>query len=359
MYTYKTIMIACSFSLLLSACIPQGRKDYRIGSAPPRSTQTDQSPQIIAENAAVMQTPSWSPAVVERNSLNVEGGSYIVQPGDTLYRIVSNTGASLADIASANNLSAPYVLRTGQQLTIPAGLYHNVGAGETGIAISRAYGVTWSEIISLNALAAPYILNVGQRLRLPASASLNTAAADNSNGVLSPEQRAAGFSLNIDDVVTGGEPAMASAVIAPSSAGGARLDTAVQRPSSFAGNFVWPLDGQLLSRFGSQGGGKVNDGLNIAAAKGTAVRSAGDGVVVYSGNEIGVFGGLILVDHGGGWVTAYGHLNDFQVKRGDVIKSGQAIGSVGETGYVDQPQLHFEIRKDRQPIDPITKLSAR
>jgi murein DD-endopeptidase MepM/ murein hydrolase activator NlpD len=359
MYNYKAIMIVCSSSLLLSACIPQGGGDYRITPAPPAAP----SPQIVPENGVILQTPSWSPAVVERNSVNVEGGSYIVQPGDTLYRIVSNTGASLADIASANNLTAPYVLRAGQQLTIPAGLYHNVGAGETGIAIARAYGVAWSEIVSLNALEAPYVLNVGQRLRLPASASINTAAAaavsNQSSGPLSPEQRASGFSLNIDDVVTGGEPAMSAATSKPAAASGTRFDTAVVRPTSYAGNFRWPLDGRLISRFGSLGDGKVNDGINIAAGKGTPVLSAGNGTIVYSGNEIGVFGGLILIDHGGGWVTAYGHLNDLRVKRGDQIKSGQVIGSVGETGYVDQPQLHFEIRKDRIPIDPVTKLSAR
>jgi murein DD-endopeptidase MepM/ murein hydrolase activator NlpD len=347
MFNYRAIILMCSASLLLSACIPKGHGDYRIGSAPP----TGGSPQIVPENAVILQTPSWSPAVVERNSVNVEGGSYIVQPGDTLYRIVSNTGASLADIASANNLSAPYVLRAGQRLTIPSGLYHNVGAGETGIAIARAYGVSWSEVVTLNALEAPYVLNVGQRLRLPASASLNTAAATNTgSGSLSPEQRASGFSLNIDDVVTGSAPATTSV------AGSASV---LSRPAQNAGSFSWPLDGQLISRFGSLGDGKVNDGINIAAAKGTSVLSAGDGTVVYSGNEIGVFGGLILIDHGGGWVTAYGHLGDLRVKRGDQIKSGQSIGSVGETGYVDQPQLHFEIRKDRQPIDPITKLSAR
>ncbi len=362
MYNYKAIFIACGASLLLSACIPQGSSDHRIGSAPPAAPSKNISPQIVPENTVVLQTPSWSPAVVERNSVNVEGGSYIVQPGDLLYRIVSNTGASLADIASANNLSAPYVLRAGQRLTIPAGLYHNVGAGETGIAIARAYGVSWSDIVSLNALQAPYVLNVGQRLRLPSSASLNAAAAAVSNassGSLSPEQRASGFTLNIDDVVTGSEPAMASVDSKPVAANTGHFDTAVQRPSSYAGKFSWPLDGRLISRFGSLGDGKVNDGINIAAEKGTKVRSAGDGVIVYSGNEIGVFGGLILVDHGGGWITAYGHLSDFLVNRGDQIKGGQVIGSVGETGYVDQPQLHFEIRKDRQPIDPVTKLSAR
>jgi murein DD-endopeptidase MepM/ murein hydrolase activator NlpD len=102
----------------------------------------------------------------------------------------------------------------------------------------------------------------------------------------------------------------------------------------------------------------VNDGLNISAVSGTPVRASAPGTVVYSGNEIGVFGGLVLVDHGGGWVTAYGHLGSLSVTKGDRVTAGQPIGAVGETGYVTQPQLHFEIRKDRKPINPQTVLPA-
>ena len=343
-------------SLTLSACIPQGSGDYRIQSARPSA----QSPLLVPESDVIAATPSWNPASVERNSRDVEGGLYLVETGDTLYRIVSKTGASLTDIAAANNLTAPYVLRLGQQLTIPSGLYHNVNAGETGIAIARAYGVSWSEIITLNALQAPFILNIGQRLRLPNSASASAGAGAEQSTGGSAEQQAAAFSLDIDDIVTGGEPAFVEAVqAAPAKSAPATLTSAIARPASFSGSFGWPLDGVLLSRFGSKGGGKVNDGINIAAQSGLPVRASSDGVVVYSGNEIGVFGGLILVDHGGGWVTAYGHLSQLQVARGDKVKAGQPIGNVGATGYVDQPQLHFEIRKDRKPVDPISKLSLR
>jgi murein DD-endopeptidase MepM/ murein hydrolase activator NlpD len=357
MRKFYVIFCLSMISATLSACIPQGSGDYRIQSARPSA----QAPLPVPESGVIASTQSWNPATVERNSRDVEGGTYMVEAGDTLYRIVSKTGASLADIVSVNNLSPPYILKLGQQLVIPSGLYHNVNAGETGIAIARAYGVSWSEIVSLNTLDAPYVLNIGQRLRLPAAASA-AASLPASQGIgdagnLTAEQQAAAFSLNIDDIVTGGEPASAEA--APAQAVSASLASSIARPASFSGSFAWPLDGTLLSRFGSKGGGKVNDGINIAAANGLPVRASGDGVVVYSGNEIGVFGGLILVDHGGGWVTAYGHLGQLQVARGDKVKAGQTIGNVGETGYVDQPQLHFEIRKDRKPIDPVSKLSLR
>ncbi len=357
MRKFYVIFCLSVVSAVLTGCIPQGGGDYRIQSARPSA----QVPLPVPESGVITPTQSWNPATVERNSRDVEGGTYMVEAGDTLYRIVSKTGASLADIASVNNLSPPYILKLGQQLVIPSGLYHNVNAGETGIAIARAYGVSWSEIVTLNRLDAPYLLNIGQRLRLPtaasASATLPVTSGAYDAGTMSAEQQAAAFSLNIDDIVTSGEPAFAEAT--PSQAVPVSLASNIARPASFSGSFGWPLDGVLLSRFGSKGGGKVNDGINIAAANGVSVRASGDGVVVYSGNEIGVFGGLILVDHGSGWVTAYGHLGQLQVARGDTVKAGQIIGNVGETGYVDQPQLHFEIRKDRKPVDPVSKLSLR
>lgn len=346
MIEMKRFFVIAAALLLVSGCIPRSGGDFRIGSS-------GDDPQISADGQAVIQTPNWQPAIVQRNSKAARGGSYTVLPGDTLFGISGKTGASLSDIADANNLAAPYILKVGQRLDIPSGIYHTVNAGETGIAIARAYGAPWRDIVSLNRLEEPFVLQVGQRLRLP-----NKIADKQSGGQLSPEQRAAAFSLNIDDVVTGGEPAVASANNAASGSP-VSLSTPVARPASFSGSFDWPIDGRLLSSFGSKGGGIVNDGINIAAAKGSIVKAAGDGVVVYSGNEIDVFGGIILVDHGSGWVTAYGHLDGLNVKRGDKLTKGQVLGTVGDTGYVATPQLHFEIRKDRKPLNPLTKLPSR
>ncbi len=366
-----SLLAAMLGAAMLPACIPQGAGDYRIRSpqisaADPAERPTESAPQRVPEARVINPTPSWNPAIVRNNSQMALGGKYCVQKGDTLYRVVSQTGASLTDIAAANGLTPPYALRAGQELTIPAGLYHEVSIGETGIAIARAYGVPWSEIVMLNGLQEPFVINVGQRLRLPETASAMMVGPDKPSGaenaeVISPEQRADAFSLNIDDIVTGSEPAYAA--ITPGKAfppsASVSLASNIQRPGVFAGNFAWPADGTLLSRFGTMGGGKVNDGINIAAGLGTNVRSAGSGVVVYSGNEIGVFGGLVLVDHGSGWITAYGHMGQLEVARGDKVRAGQSLGTVGDTGYVDRPQLHFEIRKDRRPLDPMTRLPAR
>ncbi len=343
--------------LTLSACIPPGAGDYRIGSSGQTPPATEEVPPPPAPKAqpvtqSVTPTAAWNPAIVQKNARYVAATTYTVGTGDTLYRIGNVTGAGAEAIANVNGLTPPYALKIGQQLAIPGGVFHRVGAGETGIAIARAYSAPWNEIVSLNVLAPPYALRAGQYLQLPNSV-LQTPNSAQPAGQSTPESRASAFNLNIDDIVTGSQPA-APEPGRPASV----LNTTIATPASYAGSFSWPLRGRLASSFGSKGGGRVNDGINIAAGLGSPVQAAGDGVVVYSGNEIAVFGGLVLVDHGSGWVTAYGHLGQLNVTRGDRVRRGQALGTVGNTGYVDTPQLHFQIRKDRKPIDPMTKLAV-
>lgn len=336
----------------VTACIPPGRADYAAPPAPPRLL-TD--PSVLGTSPEQAPPSLWQVGPVTANSQKVESGVYVVQPGDTLRGIANKTGAGSQIIATANGLAAPYVIHPGQRLKITGGRYHAVNSGETGIAIARAYGAPWREVVSLNALEEPYILRVGQKLLLPAS-----APSDPAN--LSMEQRAAAFDLNIDDIVTGGQPALADGATAtePSDWRKAIAPYApIATPASFNGKFQWPVDGSVLSSFGSKGGGKVNDGLNIGVPKGTPIRASANGVVAYSGDEIGVFGGLILINHGSGWVTAYGHADKLNVTRGQKVNAGDVIGLAGESGYVQEPQLHFEIRKDRKPVDPNTHLPKR
>src|SRR6201999_167944 len=102
--------------------------------------------------------------------------------------------------------------------------------------------------------------------------------------------------------------------------------------------------------------GRRSDGINIAADKGEPIRAAADGVVAYVGSDIALYGGLILIKHGQGWITAYGHADALLVKRGQSVRRGDIIGRAGSTGDVTSPQLHFEIRKGRAPVDPLAQL---
>ena len=336
----------------VTACIPQGRDDYAPRLAQP---QLPTDPAVLGTAPEQAPPSTWQTNVVTANAQRVGSGTYIVQPGDTLRGIANKTGAGSQIIASANGLVEPYVIHPGQRLKIIGGRYHAVNSGETGIAIARAYGAPWREVVALNALEEPYILRVGQKLLLPA-----TVTGDPAN--LSIEQRAAAFNLDIDDIVTGSQPAIADGAIAKEPSDWRKAITAnatIATPANFSGRFQWPVDGTVISSFGSKGGGKVNDGLNIGVPRGTPIRASADGVVAYSGDEIGVFGGLILINHGSGWVTAYGHADKLNVTRGQNVKMGQVIGLAGESGYVQEPQLHFEIRKDRKPVDPYSHLPKR
>lgn len=116
--------------------------------------------------------------------------------------------------------------------------------------------------------------------------------------------------------------------------------------------FYWPLRGRVISTFGAKGSGKQNDGMNITAPKGTAVRSAANGLVVYSGKDLGGLGNLVLIRHSGGYHTAYAHVDNPLVQTGDKVKAGEAIANVGKTGNVTTPQLHFEIRQGKKAVNP-------
>ena len=115
---------------------------------------------------------------------------------------------------------------------------------------------------------------------------------------------------------------------------------------------MWPLRGRLISNFGAKAKGLHNDGINIAAPLGAPVRAAKEGVVAYAGNELRGFGNLLLIKHANGWVTAYAHAGKVLVKRGDKVGKGQIVARVGKTGAVTRPQLHFEMRRGKRPVNP-------
>ena len=118
------------------------------------------------------------------------------------------------------------------------------------------------------------------------------------------------------------------------------------------GRFPWPVNGRLLAGYGRANGEVHNQGINIAAPLGTPVRSIDAGTVAYVGNEVKGYGNLVLVKHADGWISAYAHLDDIIVKKGDMVSAGQVIAKVGDTGGVGEPQLHFELRRGSKPVDP-------
>jgi murein DD-endopeptidase MepM/ murein hydrolase activator NlpD len=117
------------------------------------------------------------------------------------------------------------------------------------------------------------------------------------------------------------------------------------------GRFVWPIRGEILSDFGPKGTGQRNDGVNIRTARGAPVRASAAGEVVYAGDQVPGFGNLVLIKHPDGWVTAYAHMSNVDVKIQQKVLQGQQIGEAGDTGGVSEPQLHFEIRYAPTPAE--------
>lgn len=324
---------------------PPAQQPYRSPVTTPRP------PQAAPTTPAPSTRPLWEARRVTADARLVSASTYVVQPGDTLRAIANKSGAGADAIAQANGLRAPYTIRAGQRLSIPGGRYHQVREGETGIAIARAYGVEWSRMINANGLEEPYLIRVGQRLLIPSA------------GAESLEERAARFHIDIDDIVTGSSPAApenarpAPAPVAPVRPLAENKPIAV--PSRMSGQFQWPVNGNVVRKFGPGRSGERNDGIKIAVPLKTPVQAAADGVVAYVGSDIPALGGLIILSHGDGWTTVYGHTSDLLVQRGQAVKRGQTIARSGNSGFADRPQLHFEMRKGRNAVDPQPNLPAR
>jgi murein DD-endopeptidase MepM/ murein hydrolase activator NlpD len=129
-------------------------------------------------------------------------------------------------------------------------------------------------------------------------------------------------------------------------------------PAGALPSFRWPVRGRVIAGFGPKPNGLQNDGINLAVPEGTPIKAAEDGVIAYAGNELKGYGNLVLVRHSNGFVTAYAHASEILVKRGDHVKRGQMIARSGQTGNVSSPQLHFEIRKGANPVDPTQYLNG-
>lgn len=138
----------------------------------------------------------------------------------------------------------------------------------------------------------------------------------------------------------------------PKAAPARRKAAPVELPPRNSAGFMMPVIGRVVSEYGPRPNGLANDGINIAAPRGTPVRASDAGVVAYAGEEIRGFGRLLLLRHADGYVTAYAHNDKLLVKRGEMVARGQVIATVGASGGIDAPQLHFEIRQGSRPLDP-------
>ena len=332
-------------ALALNACgwaeWPPASRVQAVNTPPQRTTPH------TAPAPAPQAAPIPGPAPVVRTPAPVSGSdtvfvgaeSVTVGKGDTVYAISRRHQVSPRAIIEANELLPPYRLEIGQRLVLPRERKHRVSAGETTYSISRRYKIDMYSLAKANGLREPYTIIVGQELRIPAGGP--------------PVRQVA----TVSKPSASQTPEKAPTLVAPTPKPGPKPATAsVTRPPSRRGGFIWPASGKIISRFGPKTKGLHNDGINIAAPRGTKVKAAENGIVAYAGNEIRGFGNLLLVKHDGGWITAYAHNDEILVKRGDRINRGQVIAKIGSTGNVTSPQLHFEMRRGRNAVDPMVHL---
>lgn len=239
------------------------------------------------------------------------GSTYTVQSGDTLTRIAVKAGVSVDALKQANGISGS-AIRIGQALKLPA---------TQAAAAPEATKVA----------AAPKI----ETPKVTAGAETKATANDVKPATYTP-------------------PSESKQSVAEAQSG---TDLASLTPESTGiGKLRWPARGQVVAKFGSEQEGNRNDGIDISVPEGTPVKAAENGVVIYAGNGLKEYGNTVLIRHDNGLVTVYGYAQDLKVNRGDKVTRGEVIADSGMSGAAQRPKLHFEVRKDASPVDPMTYL---
>ncbi len=254
---------------------------------------------------------------------------YTVKKGDNLYLISKKYNVTIQKIINFNNIDFPYKIYPNQKIFIPRERIHIVSKGETLYSISRKYKTDIFSIRKFNKLKNTNIIEINQKLVIPEN-----------NKKISKKKKFKAKKIDKKKKIA------------------AKTKKKINIPkSNYKEKFAWPVKGKIILKFGSSSPGLFNDGINISSSSGAKVRASGDGEIVYSGNEIPGYGNLILIRHSKNWITAYAHLDKILIKKGSFVKKGDHIGSVGSSGNVQNPQLHFEIRKGKEAVDPLKYLS--
>jgi len=235
---------------------------------------------------------------------------------------------------------------------------HTVRKGETVYAIAWRYGLDYRDIARWNALRAPYIIYPGQSLTLTgAGRSQRTAAVTTSREIPKQSSRASEPkpkpAAKVASPTTGITSKSAPKIVAkaPRASAGRLPETDPRIDNVKLGNWVWPVEGRLIGTFGKKGG----KGINIEGRRSQPISAAHGGRVVYAGGGLIGYGELIIVKHNKRFLSAYAHNSAIFVKEGDLVTRGQRIAGMGSSG-TDKVMLHFEIRRDGKPVNPLKYL---
>lgn len=256
-----------------------------------------------------------------------------------------------APVSTASAASAASTATASVQTLLPTAPIHTVGSGETLGKIAGKYRVKPRELALANGIRPDTPLKIGMKLAIPVKVAVasNTQPAKSAPPVMQVAQA--------PSPVTSGRTEQTSNVMVATPVD-KQTEEANQNGSNGAAGFRWPARGRIVNNFGAKVNGATNDGIDLAVPEGTQVRAVNDGVVAYAGNELKGYGNLVLIRHSNGYVSAYANASELMVKRNDQVHKGQVILKSGQTGNATAPQLHFEIRKNSAPVDPMQYLPA-
>lgn len=279
-------------------------------------------------------------AIIERNELRAPYGLQIGQlvliPVEAADEVRSINAS--ADVRRFESIDTPATRVSDQRFALDS--VYEVRQGDTLYNISRRFGLSVADLAAANGLREPYSISINQRLVIPGAARQQPRQVQQMARSRTIEQRPNPRALD-------------EQIIAETMSPRSLPELGANSP------FAWPVRGPVLQHFGDPlEAGTRSDGINIAAPIGAPVRATADGEVVYRGNELDGYGNLLLVKHENGWVSAYAHTDAILVRKGDYVRQGQVIAKVGRSGTVDRPQLHFQLRRNLQPTDPIVAMQG-
>ncbi|MGR2739563.1 peptidoglycan DD-metalloendopeptidase family protein [Billgrantia sp. Q4P2] len=313
---------------------------------------------------------------------------YTVETGDTLYGIAWRHDMDYRDLARLNQIGPPYRIQPGQQLRLndgaaaPSGETRPRELGETQVATATALGGGSAAQSADDDWLLPDEDAIERNRRLTAEPLEESARVPSDTAVAGAQSIAEAPAQTEPQAQPEREP---EPRVEPEVAVAAQPDPEPQQepaaqPQADAGTQVageperqaesggrtytpvdevpwqWPTDGELIGRFGE--GGSITAGIDIAGQKGQPVRAAGPGIVVYAGSGVRGYGNLILLKHNDQYLSAYAHNDSLRVTENDVVEAGQVIATMGNSD-AESARLHFEVRKDGQPQDPLKYLPER
>lgn len=299
------------------------------------TTKPKKAPAVAAEETEVADADTSTDAAT--GAVSASGDRYTVRGGESLYAIARKLKVDPNELARINGINDPAKLKMGQILLVP-------GKGALANLDDEDIGGPAMSTAKQSAKSAPKTRVAALDENATASDALPPAedvAAEDDYAPTAP----AASTAKTKSKVASKQPATAEVSEDTIDLGGGN------------GRFRWPVRGRIIGKF-SQDSAKQNDGIDLAVPLGTDVHAAEDGVVAYAGDELKGYGKLVLIRHSDNWVSAYAHNDQILIKRGDTVRRGQVIAKAGKSGNVDQPMVHFELRKGSQPVDPLPHLAS-